>query len=96
MHDETKTVKVEILHRAGRPHAWWARPLGWKPISPAGEESWVLDGGSLWSEQEEEAGIALLGGTSLDEGDVLNVPLSELVWLESGTCKILCGVAVEQ
>jgi hypothetical protein len=94
-HDETKIVKVEIKHRTSNPYSRWVTPVGWKPVNPGEETDWVIEDGSLWSGQEEEAGMALLGIADLPEGDVVDVPLSELVWLESGTCKILCSVVIE-
>lgn len=82
MSTTTATVMVRASHQAcGRRNAWWVEPVGWKPVCPvefAGDEFDLIDG-SVWGEEEEEAGLVFFGET--EEGEELEVSIKDLNWV---------------
>jgi hypothetical protein len=66
----------------------WVSPVDWEPKRPAefqGEEFTLYDG-SIWGEEEEEAGIVLRG--SIEEGEEKEVDLADLEWIHSNCATV--------
>ena len=83
----TKTVIIEASHQSGGPRGiCWVTPVGWEPVKPAefaGDE-YSEDEGSIWGDEEEEAGIVCLD--PLVVGERTEVNLDRLSWVYSNCC----------
>lgn len=92
----TEMLQVRGLHRSHSPRRdRWVEPVGWTPEVPDGfeGEEFVLDGGGVWGPHEEEAGIVCFG--EVGEGEVVEVPLSDLAWVACGEYHLIGPVRPE-
>jgi len=86
MATETKTVKLSILHRChDRRTAHWVQPIDWTPQVPEEfrREGFTLDEGSIWGQEEEEAGLVYFG--EAEEGDTIEAAIGDLNWVYTNT-----------
>ena len=77
-------VIVYLQHRTDYPHFIWCQPVGWIVDTSWAPDDWCYDDGAFWGPEEEEAGLCLTGGYEGDEGDEIEVNLSDLVWRGHG------------
>jgi hypothetical protein len=85
----TTKVQVKVSHSAhGRQTAWWVEPVGWTPEIPMEfrGEQYVMEDGSIWGSEEEEAALVYFGATEPDETIAVN--LEDLNWCYTGTSSI--------
>lgn len=84
MKTETVTVTVAVRHSRSYPGTRWVDPVGWTPDLSWADDSLTYDDGSLWGESEEEYGLAIAGYHEAPEGEVIEVPISEVFWSSCG------------
>ena len=100
--DGSRTVKVRVAHRAGRPHTYWVDPVGWTP-DISGDPRFGADAewdGAIMDEDDEVAGMAMLvfdlGKNDPEEGEEIQVVASDIFYLSSGDCRSLGSVFPEK
>ena len=96
MTKKTQTVKIRLMHKASHPGVNWVRTVGWNPTTDWADDSWTLEEGSLWSDAEEEAGLAVSGYHDVQnvEGDVIGVSIDDVHWRSCGDCRYLQGAKI--
>lgn len=85
--DDDENCNRRILHNRSRPGTKWCKPIDWTPDTDWSDDDWSYEDGSLWSDNEEEAGLAIV--TAVSEGEVIEVGLSEVFWSTCGECQYL-------
>ena len=91
MATKTQTVKVMLKHKASYPGVNWVEPIEWEPNTDWANDDWKYESGAFWSDTEDEAGLAVSGNLDAEnnEGDIIEVSISEVHWRSSGDCRYL-------
>jgi len=89
--DKRQTIKVRLMHRTSYPGVNWVEPVKWEPATDWANEDWLYERGALWSDEREEAGLAVSGYLDIenDEDDEIEVPVEDIYWMSSGDCRHL-------
>ncbi len=84
---KTTTLTVELMHRSSIPGAIWAKPCGWEPENEIEGSEWI--DGSWWDDAGNTAGLVCF--VEGNEGDIVEVVLSDLRVASCGDCRVING-----
>lgn len=81
-----KTVTVRLLHDSSIPSLRWCEPIGWEPKAEVNGE---YADGSWWDDNEEVAGLVVLGNYTEGEDEIVTVDIDQIRIASCGDCKII-------